>query len=86
MKKIAVIIVIAFVCFGFAKLTNVSNEDPEFIPASKQRSGDAAKGYEYLTTGDYLKSGIPYSLFTLGIPKDSNNFLNRTGINKTCSL
>lgn len=74
---------IVLVCFGFSKLTDVmSNDKPEPIPASKQRSGDAAKGYDYLTTGDYLKSGIPYSLFAMGIPKDTNNFLQRTGLNK----
>ncbi len=80
-----VILLVALVCFAFSKYTSSGDDEPEAIPASKQRSGDAAKGYEYLTTGDYLKSGIPYSLFTLGIPKDTNNFLNRTGINKNIS-
>src|SRR5205814_8335735 len=46
---------------------------------------DVAKGYEYLTTGDYLKSGIPYSFFFMGAPKDTNNFLNRNGLNKNLS-
>ena len=63
--------------------TNYPEQDlPEFITPSKQRSGDAAKGYAYLTTGDYLKSGIPFSLFSLSTRKDSNNYLNRTGNNK----
>jgi hypothetical protein len=57
-------------------------EKPEFIAPSKQRTGDAEKGFIYLTTGDYLKSGIPYSLFIMGAPKDTNNFLQRTGNNK----
>ncbi|HOZ79421.1 MAG TPA: c-type cytochrome [Ferruginibacter sp.] len=82
MKKLVVMMLVAVVCFAFSKFTNINNDEPESIPASKQRSGDAARGYEYLTTGDYLKSGIPYSLFALGIPKDSNNFLNRAGVNK----
>ncbi|MES2849704.1 MAG: hypothetical protein V4685_11660, partial [Bacteroidota bacterium] len=83
MKKIFVVSFIAIAGFAFTKFIGTNNETPEFIPESKQRSGDAVKGYEYLTTGDYLKSGIPYSLFTLGYPKDNNNFLNRDGINKT---
>lgn len=80
-----VILLAVVVCFAFSKFTSAGDDEPETIPASQQRSGDAAKGYEYLTTGDYLKSGIPYSLFTLGIPKDTNNFLNRKGVNKNIS-
>ncbi len=52
------------------------------IPASKQRSGDAKAGYLYLTTGDYLRSGIPLSYFKMGFGKSSINFLNRDGVNK----
>lgn len=82
MKKNIIILFIAVLCVAFSQLT-MNNDKPEAIPAGKQRSGDAAKGYDYLTTGDYLKSGIPYSLFILGIPKDTNNYLNRNGSNKT---
>lgn len=83
MKKAFVISLIALVSFAFSKFARLNNEEPESIPASKQRTGNAAKGYEYLTTGDYLKSGIPYSLFILGFPKDTNNYLGRDGLNKT---
>src|SRR6185312_5024781 len=38
-------------------------------------------GYNYLTTGDYLKSGIPFSLFKMGIGKSSIDS-GRQGINK----
>ena len=83
MKKTVTLLIITVISFAFVQLSDTfQKDDPEFIPASKQRSGDAAKGYEYLTTGDYLKSGIPYSLFILGIPKDANNFLGRSGLNK----
>ena len=82
MKKIIILFIITAISFAFIQLNDILKDEPEFIPASKQRSGDAVKGYEYLTTGDYLKSGIPYSLFTLGIPKDTNNYLNRSGINR----
>lgn len=52
-----------------------------FIPPSEQRPGDSATGYNYLTTGDYLKSGIPYNYYLMLNGKDKNNFLNRTGKN-----
>lgn len=83
MKKVIVLFSIAVVSLAFVQLAHhLPGEKPEPIPASKQRSGDAKKGYEYLTTGDYLKSGIPYSFFVLGAPKDTNNYLGRTGLNK----
>lgn len=84
MRKVAFFFIIVFSSFAFVQLTNIfPGDEPQYIPASKQRSGDTSKGYAYLVTGDYLKSGIPYSFFAMGIPKDSNNFLNRDGINKT---
>ena len=55
-------------------------ESPYFIPPSLQQTGDAAKGYEYLTTGDFLKSGFPYDFFVFANGK-GDNFLNRTGKN-----
>ena len=58
-------------------------DKPQFIPASLQRGGDAAKGYQYLITGDYLKSGLPYGYFNLLNGKDKHNYLNRTGKNAT---
>ena len=33
-------------------------EKPTFIQPSQQRGGDSLKGYNYLVTGDYLKSGF----------------------------
>ncbi|MFT3680415.1 MAG: c-type cytochrome [Ferruginibacter sp.] len=82
MKKLFILSVIALLSFAFITLAQFSKDEPEQIPPSKQRTGDAAAGYDYLTTGDYLKSGIPYTLFFLGIPKDSNNYLQRTGANR----
>ena len=54
---------------------------PIVIPAYKQRSGDITKGYDYLITGDYLKSGIPLTFYRLGYKKDTLD-LHRTGANK----
>ena len=83
MKKLIVLFFIAVICFAFVNITeNYSSDETEFINPSKQRSGDVAKGFTYLITGDYLKSGIPFSLFFMGSPKDTNNFLQRAGNNK----
>ena len=84
MKKCITLFLIVVTCMAFVTITNNFNngENPEFINPSKQRTGNAAIGYTYLTTGDYLKSGIPYRLFFMGAGKDTNNYLNRTGNNK----
>ena len=56
-------------------------EEPVPIPASPQRSGDPAAGYRYLITGDYLKSGLPYTLFLSGVARSSINELHRDSLN-----
>lgn len=55
------------------------------IPGYSQRGGDAFKGYEYLTTGDYMSSGIPYDIYIRANGTDNSNILNRTGKNATIS-
>ena len=80
MKKMIVLILLGMVGIAFTEALRMEDE-PVPIPASPQRSGDAAKGYAYLTTGDYIKSGIPYNYFFIGIPKDSNNYLKRDSLN-----
>jgi hypothetical protein len=87
MRKTIVLIFITFFCFAFVTITEKYNgdEEPEFIAPSKQRTGNAAIGFNYLTTGDYIKSGIPYSLYFYGAQKDENNYLQRTGNNKNIS-
>ena len=65
--------------------TALNPDKPVPIPPSKQRSGDAARGFEYLTTGDYVKGGIPYDFFLMGKGKVQKNYLNRTGLNATVS-
>jgi hypothetical protein len=86
MKKQLVTGSLIIVSLAFSTLNNhLKDKEPEYIPASTQRSGNAAQGYNYLTTGNYLKSGIPYQVFMLGTAKDSNNFLQRTGFNKNLS-
>ena len=87
MKKWGVLLFIVITSFAFITVADTlkEGEKPQFIEPSKQRTGDAAKGFTYLTTGDYLKSGIPFSMFFMGAKKDTNNFLNRTGNNKNLS-
>jgi hypothetical protein len=77
-KKIWVLGVIGLIVGGF---TRWEGEQPVPIPASPQRSGDAAAGYQYLTTGDYIKSGIPYDYFLLGLGRSTENYLHRDSPN-----
>ena len=77
-------IVIGFItAFAIAFINAISDPfvKPTYIPPSIQRNGNAKAGYEYLITGDYLKSGLPYGYFTLLNGKDSHNYLKRTGKN-----
>jgi mono/diheme cytochrome c family protein len=81
-KYLLVSILIASIAVTSAFIGHYNNqEQPVPIPPSVQRSGDSAKGYAYLTMGDFLKSGVPYSYFILLNGKDKHNYLNRTGRN-----
>jgi len=84
MKK-SVTLIILFISF----ITYISfigdDNKPVAIPKTEQRSGDATQGYKYLITGDYLKSGLPYNFFLMGLGKDKKNYLNRDSINKDIS-
>ncbi len=55
-----------------------------YIPPTSNRTGDAMEGKDYLFNGDYVESGIPIGLFgsTIGSMEESNNYLNRSGINE----
>lgn len=58
-------------------------DKPVPIPPSKQRlGGDAQKGYKYLTTGDYVKGGVPYNFFLLGNGKNKPVYPQREGLSK----
>ena len=87
MKKLMVLIILSVTGFAFTTIVQrFSEERPVFIPSSKQRTGgDPKKGYEYLIKGDYVKGGIPYSMYVLGIGKSRENYLNRDGINEKIS-
>jgi mono/diheme cytochrome c family protein len=82
MRKIALLmLLVSGVAFTQIQL----KEEPVPIPASKQRlGGNPKKGYEYLTTGDYVKGGMPLSLFKLR-SNTVDTHLQRTGLNKNIS-
>ncbi len=82
MKKILAAFLICVSGVAFSAFVHVLEKDkPIPIPRSKQRlGGNAEKGYTYLISGDYVKSGLPYSLFSLSL-SSPKNYLNRTGPN-----
>jgi mono/diheme cytochrome c family protein len=81
-KSTLIIIFLASIIVALSFFTKEKKKgDPVYIEASKQRSGNPEEGYNYLTTGDYLKSGIPFSFFQMGIGKSAED-LGREGINK----
>lgn len=83
MKKLFVtLLIITPAVFAFTYI-NGNHPDAVPLPENQQRHGDAQKGYEYLTTGDFLKSGLPYGVFTTVRGKDKRNLLQRTGKNAT---
>jgi cytochrome c1 len=86
MKKWLVLTILGSIGLAFTTVFHYSLEDePVPIPASPQRVGNAAMGYLYLTTGDYIKSGIPYNYFLLGFGKSTANYLHRDSLNAIVS-
>jgi hypothetical protein len=87
MKKMMALAVLGIMVLAFTTIIKIDHtkEEPVPIPASPQRSGDVAEGYRYLTTGDYIKSGIPYRYFQLGVGKSATNYLKRDSPNATIS-
>src|SRR5450432_4096218 len=82
MKKMCAVLAMAVVCLSFSSIILFRLEkDPVPVLPSKQRTGDPIAGYEYLTKGDYLRSGIPLSYFKMGFGKNSMNYLKRDGPN-----
>jgi hypothetical protein len=80
MKKSLVIVGLFCLSFSSAILLKPGNEPVPVLP-SKQRTGNAKQGFDYLTTGDYLRSGIPLPYFKMVFAKSTPNYLNRDGIN-----
>ena len=81
MNKLMVLALLGLIGLAFIQALRPMEEEPVPIPASPQRSGDPQAGYRYLTTGDYLKSGLPYALFLAGVARDPANELHRDSPN-----
>lgn len=75
--------IIVLLPFILAFSNSTGENEPVIIPATAQRSGDASEGYAYLSTGDFLKSGLPYNVFTMVNGKGNDNHLAREGKNAT---
>lgn len=84
MRKYFILLLLLVSGYAFTTWIQEYNEyDPIPIPPSAQRlGGDTTKGFEYLITGDYVKGGIPYSAFVMGLGKDKRNLLQREGKNE----
>jgi mono/diheme cytochrome c family protein len=82
-KWFYILSIFAFIGLSFISVSATSDpiEKPVFIPSSPQRIGDSKKGYQYLITGDYLKSGLPFALFKFLNGKEKHNYLHRSGKN-----
>ncbi len=81
-KKQIASIIVSFFILGSSWVIHSEipkSEKPIFIPASKQQDGNSQKGYDYLIYGDFIKSGLPYSLYINLFGKDENNYLARRG-------
>ena len=86
MKKVFVLFGFILCSLAFTKAVHYFiKEEPVYIPSSPQRTGDIKTGYDYLVTGDYLKSGIPYNYFKLAYGKNNSSYLKRDGLNADIS-
>jgi mono/diheme cytochrome c family protein len=79
MQRILLIILALIALMGFGPEFQPGPDDPVFIPPSPQRAGDAEAGYRYIISGDYVNSGLPLSMYRLGMGRDKDNFLKREG-------
>jgi mono/diheme cytochrome c family protein len=82
---LTVALLILFTIIFTAAVKLQGPEKPIPIPPSKQRTGNAEKGYTYLTEGDYVKGGIPYSYFMLATRNSKTDYLKRSGLNANVS-
>jgi len=82
MKKLFVLTTILAAIASSSFIIKLNDDKPVFIPPGKQRTnGNVKKGYEYLTTGDYVKGGVPLNIFLLGMFGQKTH-MQRDGLNK----
>lgn len=83
MKRVSAALFIFFLLLFFsAFITGLDGDKPVPVLPSPQRTGDKQKGYDYLITGNYVRSGIPYQIFKLAGGSENTNYLQRTGANE----
>ena len=81
-----VLLSVFFACNSYKDLPSLEFTNDwkvQRIPASPQLTGgDPVAGLEYMTTGDYIGSGVPLAAFKK-LPKVRDTILNRSGVNAT---
>ncbi len=74
-----------FACNTYRNLPVVNDEQDwiyESIPASPQATnGDAERGFEYISSGDYVGTGIPYDVMAKRFGAYKDTLLHRKGDN-----
>jgi len=82
MRKLTLVTLLSFSVLLFSGwMDHDPSKKAKKIPASEQRQGDPEKGLEYLLTGNYVNSGIPYEIFSaFNRPVDSVG-IKREGLN-----
>lgn len=76
-----VILIIFFVLPTLHFSLTQGPEDPVKIPPSPQRSGNADSGYQFIVTGDYVNSGLPFLFYRMGMGVNKEDYLLRGGVN-----
>ncbi|RYY54023.1 MAG: hypothetical protein EOO09_15840, partial [Chitinophagaceae bacterium] len=75
MKKFFLLTILTSVCIYAAGFLDSGPLLSENIPATAQRTGDPLKGYEYIMSAEYIKSGLPYYLYKAGFGKKNIGYL-----------
>ncbi|PWT96095.1 MAG: hypothetical protein C5B52_16435 [Bacteroidetes bacterium] len=81
MKKSLIVLFVLIGGMGLVMARFGPENEPVPIPPSPQRSGNAKNGLNYIIEGDYVKSGLPLSLYRLAFGKAKTNYLGRDSIN-----
>lgn len=81
MKRVMLFMLLSTGFAATAFFTGPPDTRPVPIAPSPQRVGDSAAGYQYLITGNYVRSGLPYNLFRMGMGNSKSLNLGRTGAN-----
>ncbi len=78
-RSVGIGLLISVVLYVWA--VELPQSKPVYIPPSPQRQGDPALGYQYVVSGDYLRSGIPYDIFRMALGRDKQHLLKRDSLN-----